>query len=233
MKNVNDIVFIIQARLCSERLPQKMLKPFADTNLMQIFAQKISESQIIPPENFYISVHEPELIQFGKDNNLNVFERSKESCLYEGDVPIGVMYEWWDKLPYKYCVLINACAPFLEVATIDSFVETYIQSDFDGMFAVMEKKNYFWNKEGQFMTRWPEGQTALNTKAVGITYEAAHCLYAGKMEPIGEGVWMGDFNKPGDIELFPIKEEEAFDIDYPWQFKMAEARFSMEKHNDE
>ncbi len=33
---------------------------------------------------------------------------------------------------------------------------------------------------------------------------------------------MGDFNKPGDIELFPMEEEECLDIDYLWQFEMCE-----------
>jgi len=36
------------------------------------------------------------------------------------------------------------------------------------------------------------------------------------MDLIGKGIWMGDFQKNGDIELFPIDEEETFDIDYEW-----------------
>ena len=51
----------------------------------------------------------------------------------------------------------------------------------------------------------------MNTKTIPFTYEAAHCLYAGRMDKIKEGVWMGDFNKPGDIELFPMEEEECLD----------------------
>ena len=34
---------------------------------------------------------------------------------------------------------------------------------------------------------------------------------------------MGDFQKEGGIKLFPMNELEAFDIDYEWQFKIAEA----------
>ena len=33
---------------------------------------------------------------------------------------------------------------------------------------------------------------------------------------------MGDFEKDGDIKLFPMEELEAFDIDYEWQFKVGE-----------
>ena len=130
------------------------------------------------------------------------------------------MYEWWDKLPHKYGILINACAPFLSPETIDSFVLEYSNSESDGMFGVMEKKNYFWNGSGWLLT--PLGEAVMNTKTVQTTYEAAHCLYAGRLDKIGKGIWMGDFNTPGDIELFPMEEKEVLDIDYEWQFKMCE-----------
>jgi len=85
---------------------------------------------------------------------------------------------------------------------------------------VIEKKNYFWNESGDMLT--PLVEDVMNTKTVQKTYEAAHCLYAGRTDKIGEGIWMGDFNKPGDIELFPISEQESLDIDYEWQFNLLE-----------
>jgi len=36
---------------------------------------------------------------------------------------------------------------------------------------------------------------------------------------------MGDFEAPGGIKLFQMPELEAFDIDYEWQFKVAEKLF--------
>ena len=94
------------------------------------------------------------------------------------------------------------------------------------MFAVFEKKNYFWNEEKDMITSWPEGADALNTKLVEKTYEAAHCLYAGRMDTIKDGVWMSKppFTK-NSPELFIVPELEVFDIDYPWQFKVAETLY--------
>ena len=67
----------------------------------------------------------------------------------------------------------------------------------------------------------------MNTKTADPVYEAAHCLYAGKMSNIGKGIWMGDFSKKGDIELVPMSEEECFDIDYQWQFDLGENLYRM------
>lgn len=219
MKQIDDIAVVIQARLSSKRIPKKMIKPFAGTTLTDIFLKKIKQCKSFPIQNFYLSVYEPELIDIGCKNEVNIFYRSKDSAESEG-TPMSLMYEWWDKLPHKYVVLINACVPFLKPETIDSFVSAYASSSADGMFAVMEKKNYFWNQEKDLLT--PLTEDVMNTKTVQKTYEAAHCLYAGKLTKIGSGIWMGDFNKPGDIELFSVEEAETLDIDYPWQFDLCE-----------
>ena len=224
MKQLSDICVIIQARLGSQRIPQKMIKPFADTTLFDLSVQKVLDSDFIPKDNFYVSIYEQELIDIAETRGANIFLRSEKSANSEG-TPMTDMYEWWNRLPFEYCVLVNGCTPFLETETIDKFVKAYMDSPSDGLFGVMEKKNYFWNKEGTLQTPWPEDQACMNTKVVEPTYEAAHCLYAGRMEPIKEGVWMGDFQKPGDIELYPMAERECLDIDYPWQFELCETLY--------
>ena len=219
MKNIKDVAIIIQARLDSKRIPKKMIKEFAGTTLTDIFLQKIKQCRSFPRENFYLSVCEPELVDIGLKYDVNIFHRSQESANSEG-TPMSLMYEWWDQLPHTYAVLINACVPFLKPETIDNFVNEYIECSNDGMFAVMAKKNYFWNEDGSLIT--PLTEDVMNTKTVQTTYEAAHCLYAGRLDKIGNGVWMGDFNKKGDIKLFPVQENEVLDIDYPWQFELCE-----------
>ena len=219
MKFTSEVAIVIQARLGSQRIPQKMIKPFAGTTLTDIFLEKVKQCKSFPIENFYLSVHEPELKDIGYKHEVNVFYRSGKSANSEG-TPMTLMYEWWDWLPHKYVVLINACVPFLKPETIDGFVDAYKKCDQDGMFAVMNKKNYFWNQSGDLLT--PLTEDVMNTKTVQETYEAAHCLYAGRLDKIGQGIWMGDFNKPNDIKLYPVSEQEALDIDYPWQFELCE-----------
>lgn len=223
MKGKNEVCLIIQARTSSERCPNKMLKPFADTNLLDIALEKITQIKSLDCKtNFFLSAYEPELKDVAHKYDLNVFHRSEKSARSEG-TPMTDMYEWWDKLGFKYGVLVNACAPFLSTQTIDDFIDAYLETPSDGLFGVIEKKNYFWNRECELITPWPQDQACMNTKAVEKTYEAAHCLYAGRLDQIEEGIWMGDFQVPGQIELFPMSEEEVFDIDYEWQFKTAEA----------
>ena len=60
-KDISQIAFLVQARLSSQRCPRKMIRPFADTTLLDINIQKLVESKFIPNENIYVSVYEDEL----------------------------------------------------------------------------------------------------------------------------------------------------------------------------
>ena len=223
MKKLDDIVFLVQARLNSQRVPQKMIKPFANTNLFELILSKLSQSNIIPKQNIIASVHEQELKDIANNLGINIFNRSHDSA--NNDNSLQKIYEWHDKLPYKYVVLISGCNPLLQVDTIDKFVKQFINQSEENLFAVIEKKQYYWNKEGKLITPWPEDQTIMNTKAVESTYEAAHVLYASRLDLIKNDRFMGDFQKEGGIKLFTMPEIEAFDIDYEWQFNIGETLY--------
>lgn len=222
MKDVGDVCFVVQARLKSERLPGKMLRPFAGTTLLDIALEKVRQSKVIPAANLYLAVHEKELMDVGRRHGVQIFERSLRSALGEDLLEV---YEWHDRLPHAYVVKINACAPLLPVSTIDAFVEHYLASPYEGLFGVIEEHDYFWNAQGILVTPWPKDLKIMNTKRVEVTYRAAHCLYAGRRDRIGDGVWMGSFQRPNDPALFPLSASEAFDIDHLWQFEMCEAYF--------
>ena len=220
-KQINDVCVIVQARLGSQRVPQKMIKPFCDTTLLDILFSKLLKSSIVPRQNIYVSACEKEITDIAEKYNLSIFERSHESAQEEHD--IRKIFEWHDKLPFKYVVLISACNPLLTIDTIDAFVVGFLRSDNEGAFSVIEKKTYYWDKDGNPITDWG-GRPSMNTKFVEPVYEAAHCLYASRLDIIKDGFWM-DSKSPPNPYLCLVDELETFDIDYPWQFDVAEVLY--------
>ena len=223
MKNIKDIVFIIQARTQSTRVPNKMLRPFAHSSLFEIAIEKVLQSSIIPKDNFYLSIMDDELIDIAKKHNVNYFIRSEEST--QEPVTLQKALEWYNKLPFKYFVIINACNPLLKVETIDNFVKRFLEVDSNGLFGVFEKKTFLFDSEGKMLNRFfgeDKYLATLETKFVETCYEAAHSLYAGSTKDISNGIYMGTFKNPGNPNFFIMDEIECFDIDWPWQFEVAE-----------
>lgn len=223
MKSINDVCFIIQARTQSTRVPNKMLKKFADSNLFEIAINKILKSSFIPKNNFYLSVMDDELIQIAKKYDVNYFIRSEEST--QEPVTLDKVFEWHSKLPFKYFIIINACNPLLKIETIENFIKQFLNSDSRGQFGVFEKKTFLFDSKGNMINGFygeDKYLATLETKFVETCYEAAHSLYAGKMEDLGKGIYMGTFKSPDNPEFFIMDEIECFDIDWPWQFDVAE-----------
>ena len=221
MKSLDNIAIVVQARLNSERVPQKMIRSFNNTTLFELVLDKLKSSKY--NLNIFASVHEEELVNIAKSKKVNIYERSYESA--NNDNSLQKIYEWHSKLQeigYQYVILVSGCNPLLKIETIDKFIEQFRSQEEENLFAVIEKKQYYWNKEGALVTPWPQGQTIMNTKAVEPTFEAAHVLYASRLDIIKDNRWMGDFEKEKGINLFPMDELEAFDIDYEWQFNVAE-----------
>ena len=219
MKNINNVGVVVQARLGSTRVPAKMLRPFAGTTLVDILFEKLKSSKVIPQDNIYFSAYEEELKEVGRKHNMNIYNRSEKSAFSEGE-PLSEIYEWHDKLPFDYVILISACNPLLKIETIDEFIQKFVSSEKEGGFAVFEKRTYYWDEDGKSITDW-NNSTIMNTKLVKPIYEGAHCLYASRVDYIKDGCWM-DNKIPCEPELYVMEELEAFDIDYEWQFKLGE-----------
>ena len=217
---MKQISVVVQSRLGSQRVPRKMIRPFAGTTLVDILLEKLCSSSVITPDQIYFAVGEEELINIGKKYPVNIHIRNQESLDQEGDPKI--QFSWRHDLPTEHVVMVSACNPLLKIDTIDKFITEYQESEADeGAISVYETHNYYWNPEGDMINKWPEGFTSMNTKYVDPTRVAAHTLYGSRVDLIDKGYWVTD-KIPYRAQLITMPELESFDIDEPWQFDVAE-----------
>lgn len=224
MKKIDCVAVIVSARLASTRIPQKMIRPFAETTLFDIILQKLVQSKLIPRENIYASVYEPELKEIARKYAINIFSRSAESA--NNATEPSVIYEWWNLLPpqFTHFVLINPCLPLLSLDTIETFVRHFLQTP-NPLFGVVEKRNFIF-MDGVMINHFkhfpPPDNRIMNTLVIPPWYEAGHCLYGGRLIDIPTPNYLGSFDQKNSPELFTIPEREYFDIDHEWQFEYAE-----------
>ena len=227
-KNIKDICFVVNSRLGSTRVKRKMIRPFGGSSLFEIAIRKIPQSSVIPPEQFFVSVWEDELKEIAKRVGVNIFHRSEQSA--KNETSLREIFEWCDKLDFKYVVVVNPCLPFMPIETIDRFVTEFLTSEHQGLFGVIRTKDYFWNKNHEMIT--PLGKDrCLNTKLVEECFKVGHCLYASTMEGIRTNNYMGDYTK-NNPALFELEPEQCIDIDYQWEFDMANAYYKYLHGND-
>lgn len=218
-KNISEVGIMLQSRLNSQRIPQKMIKDFAGTSLLDILLEKLVTSNVIPTENIFLSAYEPEIKAKAEKWGVEVFHRSEASANEEKS--LQTICEWHDKMPYKYTVSFSGTQPLLKQSTMESFYTEFINSDKEGMYGVYEKKTHYWDKDGNKIEAMSENQRAFNTKFIDPVYEAGHCMAATRTDIIKDGYYISkDF--PSKANLFIMSELEAWDIDEPWQFEVAE-----------
>lgn len=225
------ILVVLNVRKESHRIKDKVLAPFAGRTLLDIAAEKVFLSKIIPPKDILFSYDKKfsteftaiikkftDLLPYAGVNN--IYERSDSSCYEENNQE--KIYEFAIKYnrrtSYDSFMLINVCCPLLRTETIDSFYSTFKYSDKAGLFGVIKKQNYIWGPYKKPINLPDKGQI-MNTKDESCRiYEAAHCLYASRLDLVPQRRFMGGFTEDGP-DLFIVPENETFDIDYPWQFE--------------
>ena len=215
MKHKDDITVCFQSRLESERIPNKMLEPFAGTTLFDLALARL---EMVDAPNKFVSCRGWELEQRASKFSLPIFERSEQSALEEEC--LATMFEWCrEYVQTEWVAWFNPCLPMLKVTAINDFLTDFMACEDDGMLAAVETKNYFFEESGEPVAA---GSETLNTKTAPILYRAAHAIYATRTEDIKAGRL---FRVPP--KLWPMRDDEQLiDIDWPWQFRMAEVYFA-------
>lgn len=237
-KTLDNICFVVNARLGSSRLPGKMLRPFAGTTLFELAVDKIIQSKF-PEEHLRLSLYDDALKEIAHNKGISVYHRSEDSVRQDNCTATAFtlpeVFEWWADLKeeYEYYFLLHACCPLLKVSTINSFVDEFLSSDSDGLFSVIEHRRFFYRKDSSIINDYTgseEAKITFNTKFVEPIYSAAP-LRAGRLSDIGQHIYMGSFTQNNDPPLWVIPHDEATDIDYLEEFVRAEKMY-LESHDD-
>lgn len=214
---MRDLAVFVQARTGSRRCPDKMLRPFAGTTLIDICLDKLATIADYP---VYFGAHEEALLEKARQRHrLHVVRRSRASAESHSDARL--VFEMLEQIPQPYVCWINPCHPFLTTATIQAAMQRFAVHDCRSMTSVVLRKGWFYDGQGDALTnRSVQADTSLSD---GL-FEVAHAFHIYERERmLREGKpWE---NEPGDPLLHEIAEGEAWDIDTGEQFVMVQALF--------
>ena len=222
---MRDIVLAGEARQGSRRVPNKMTKPFGDTTLFDIYLKKLEYIQSVknPFSSIIIGVNKKDTILWEKAQNssIEVVERNDVS-VSDTTNPCDV-YNFVGDCKEKYFMHVNGCFALLKPATIMNATKFFLRNkELDSLAPVKERHTWFWD----IKTKKPftiEGHSDGSTELCKPIYESVHCFYIHKISNvIDKNIWWD--LKENDPYVYVMEDsEEWLDVDYPFEFEIAEA----------
>jgi len=211
------IAGVIQARIGSTRCKNKMLRNFADTNLISLALEKFSK----PTTAFklYFAAYEPELLSIGEKFECDIVQRNEESAKGER---IEVVMNYLNDIQEDIVVFINPCHTFLKLSTIENAVNKFIDSNAKSMTAVVKSHTWYYHLNGSPINFLDP--TNLNTKSTTPVFEVTHAFHIFYRERFLKDGYFWEHGN-GDPLLYEIPTLESVDIDTELDFIKAESLY--------
>jgi len=220
-----SIAALIQARTGSQRCPNKMLKNFCDTNLVNIALQKFAgTSQLF---KLYFAAYEQDLIDIGQNFDCNIIQRDEISAKADD---INLVFNYLHKIEEKHIMFINACSPFLTLNTVENAVSVFKSEKPKSLTAVVKKHTWYYFLDGKPINFFDP--TNLNTKSSVPVWEVTHNIHIFSKERFLKHYYFWS-HSDNDPYFYEIDEMQAIDIDTEFDFYKAESIYKRLKNDKE
>ena len=217
---------MIKARLGSGRMKHKMIRPFAGSTLLEIALRKVQDCKMLSADRIYLGAYEKEIKAIGEKVGVNIYDRPAVSVSDKATMKDLYSFIW--TIDAEYFLEINPCNPLLRPETVDAALEAFQANDYSSLFSVIKKRNYFFDENSALVNEFLGDKRflpILDTKMIGPLYEAAHSIYIWSADRMKKELNRWSFTR-NDPFLFVMPEEEAFDVDYEWQFDLAQCAYT-------
>ncbi len=211
------IIAMIPARLGSKRIPKKNIRYMGDKALIQYPIDLALRSGAF--ESVWVNTESKELGKVIQTMGAQFHERPKELA---GDTATNreFTYEFLEKHPCDYVVMVNTTSPLLRQETLDKFMEYVKENDFDTVLSVVSEKEetFYQDKPLNFSL-----QEKVNSQLLEPVEKIVWAMTAWKrktfmrLQEEGKNPVFG-----GKIGKFAIPKDESCDLDTEEDWRIAE-----------
>ncbi len=221
---MRSLAIVINARIASTRVPNKLIRPFGNTTLLNIALSKLSE--IKWPEKYLAACDAPILSTYDLyADNIKLLPR-KKSSVQKGEQPHHIAFEHYKLLDTQYIMIMNPCLPFTTPSVYETAIK-YFQSNkqIKSMTSVIKYKDLFFHNDVPINV---EDITRVSTKYVQPIHKMAHVFHIIDKDKLLAGqIW--DYS-PNNPYLSEINQSQCFDIDTEEDFEMCEQLYKANYH---
>ena len=193
---MKKISVIINARLNSSRMKSKMVRPFADTTLLEIALEKLNRLDFF--DYRFLAVAEEDLIEkVSKYSHIDVLRRNQKSVEPGPHHPM-ITFEHYTRVPTEYFFIINSCSAFLSIETIKRAYDLFQETNFRSYISAVETRDWVFNAKGEPLTH-TNPNTLQNTSDGEVFLRATHAFYIANKKYFSQNdgkLWDLQINDP-------------------------------------
>ena len=212
---MKSLAAIVHARKTSTRCPNKHLRPFGNTTLIDIALENLSKLDV---NEKYLAVYDQEL----KDkviDGVQILHREYDSVA-PGNCHHSIMYRHLKKVKSEFIVNYNPCQPFLQVDKLNHCIKVFKENTMKSMITVQKERNFFWDETSTPINFKPNDR--LSTTAGPWVYSATHSLvFYEKNYMLSEWELFPNTKDSPFPLVIDWPEEELIDVDPELDFKLA------------
>ncbi len=222
---MSTITAVMNARTQSSRVPQKLLRDFAGTTIIDLALEKLNAFDFV--EERILAVAEDVFVEKAKNYPQVKVKMRSPDAVRRGHVPISLRYAHYLDINTDYVLIFNPCHPFIKVETLKSAVETVRKYRYNSFTSVVPSTEWVFDAQGNSLTN--KDPRIVSTNQGPSRTKAAHAFHFIRPEFFRtEGIlWTFTANDPAVI---PILEEEALDIDTELEFELCELLYKKRKN---
>lgn len=221
---MKSVSVVTNARIQSTRIPQKMIRPFAGTTLLDIALEKLNRMDFF--ENRFLGVAEEELAaRAARYPNVSVLRRKPESVAPGVHSQIKTFAHYLD-VPSDFVFVFNPCLPFVSVDTIRKAFDYFQATDHPSYTACVPTRDWIFDAGGNSLTN--KDPRFASTMAGAVFYKGAHAFHIINRERFRKKEYHWSYT-PNDPHLVEIPKTEHVDIDDPLDFEFAEFLYRRKK----
>ncbi len=216
-----DICALIMARGGSQRVPNKNIRKFADSSLLEI---KIGQLRKIENLNgIYVNSEADDILQIAQAAGATTVKRDPYYATNE--VPINEVYKnLAESVPHKHILFCHLTSPLAREGSLRECVKIYedLPAEFDSLATVHTVQKFTWYKKKPVNydpKKMPRSQDLPDYYALNFAYNIIPRDLMIRYENI-----IGQSFYP-----YHLDEIECFDVDTELQFKVAEYIYRLYK----
>ncbi len=214
---MKTISAVINARLQSTRVPNKLMREFADSSLIEIALSKLNQMDFF--DERFLAVAEQPLVDLAKEyENVEILKRDSQA-VQRGVNPLKVTFAHYLEVPTDYVFVFNPCLPCITIDTVKLAYDYFQATDYNSYTAVIPTGDWIFDSDGNAVTHKDASNAATNKDVTFVkACHAFHIINVNYFRETGN-LWTLERNNP---HLVNVPEQEMVDVDTMYEFELAE-----------